>query len=506
MTIFKLVIGLLAAVGVNGAASFGPTNPGMQIALTNAGLNYAREIGVPILLTALKSAAIPDFTENVETPVGHIKFTLSGIHIESDTVASSTIDSSPTGLSLALTGVGIAINGHWHYREDSWPHVSDSGSLDANTHGASISATITFGATKTGQPSLHVASCTSNVGDLSVEFHGGASWLYNLFKGPIADAIKKALQPQLCSLATAEINTVANQALAKLPLNISLGDGVDFDLGLLAAPKDTASYLTTQHKGEFFYMKNSTNAPFATPAISVPATLPRMMYIWITTFLADSAGYAYQLAGVLDFTITNSMIPSTIPIQLNTSCFATVAPGLAKAHPNAGMVLQFNALPAPVNTTTNSSGLNVSLQFGAQFLVILPNGTKTPAFQLHTTTVAAGIVDCAQNVSTKGWSVRFALREVSLELKLQASQYGPVDAASLQELVDFVVQGIVLPQLNKAGAKGIPIPIVDGVQFVKPEIVFGPDWVRVDTDVSYTPTAAAATAAAATATQSNAQQ
>ena len=42
---------------------------------------------------------------------------------------------------------------------------------------------------------------------------------------------------------------------------------------------DTASYLTTQHKGEFFYMKNSTNAPFATPAISVPATLPRMMYV-----------------------------------------------------------------------------------------------------------------------------------------------------------------------------------------------------------------------------------
>ena len=58
--------------------------------------------------------------------------------------------------------------------------------------------------------------------------------------------------------------------------------------------------------------------------------------------------------------VTNGMIPASIPIQLNTSYFATVAPGLAKAHPNAGMVLQFDALPAPVNTSANPSGLNVS--------------------------------------------------------------------------------------------------------------------------------------------------
>lgn len=132
----------------------------------------------PTLQAALKTASIPDFTDNVDTPVGHVKFTLSGIHIESDAVTNSSIASSAAGLSLSLSGITIAIKGHWHYREDSWPHISDSGSLDANTHGASIGATITFGATAAGQPSVHVAACTSNVGDLSVEFHGGASWLY----------------------------------------------------------------------------------------------------------------------------------------------------------------------------------------------------------------------------------------------------------------------------------------------------------------------------------------
>ena len=62
--------------------------------------------------------------------------------------------------------------------------------------------TITFGITKNNAPQLHVGTCSASVGSLNIKFHGGASWLYNLFKDPIADAIKKALQPQLCSLAT----------------------------------------------------------------------------------------------------------------------------------------------------------------------------------------------------------------------------------------------------------------------------------------------------------------
>jgi hypothetical protein len=212
--------------------------------------------------------------------------------------------------------------------------------------------------------------------------------------------------------------------------------------------------------------------------------------VWVTSYLANSAGYAYSQAGVLDFTVTPSMIPPTIPIQLNTSSFAAVAPGLAKAHPNAAMLLQFNAQPTPVSTRASTAGMNVTLTFAAEFKVRLANGSDTPAFTLNTTTLAKGDVRCAQNISTKVWSVRFNLTEVALELVLHSTEFGPVDASSLQMLVDYVVQGIVLPQLNHAGSKGIPIPVVDGVQFVNPEIVFGPDWVRVDTDVKYIPSAA----------------
>ena len=64
------------------------------------------------------------------------------------------------------------------------------------------------------------------------------------------------------------------------------------------------------------------------------------------------------------------------------------------------------------------------LQFNAQFLVLAKNGTKIPAFALHTETVAAGDLTCAQNTSTKVWAVRFNLTEVSLNVTLKESAYG----------------------------------------------------------------------------------
>ena len=46
-------------------------------------------------------------------------------------------------------------------------------------------------------------------------FHGGASWLYNLFKGMIGDSVKSALGKELCPILVQEMGT-ANAALEKL--------------------------------------------------------------------------------------------------------------------------------------------------------------------------------------------------------------------------------------------------------------------------------------------------
>ena len=51
-----------------------------------------------------------------------------------------------------------------------------------------------------GHATLTATSCLLTVGGVSVKFHGGASWLYNLFDNAISGSIKAAMQDKVLPL------------------------------------------------------------------------------------------------------------------------------------------------------------------------------------------------------------------------------------------------------------------------------------------------------------------
>ena len=54
-----------------------------------------------------------------------------------------------------------------------------------------------LGKTSTGKPNIWTTGCSSTVSDVRVKFHGGASWLYNVFSKAIENNLKKALKKQV---------------------------------------------------------------------------------------------------------------------------------------------------------------------------------------------------------------------------------------------------------------------------------------------------------------------
>lgn len=64
-----------------------------------------------------------------------------------------------------------------------------------------LQVAVLIGADSKGHATLSCSTCSLNIGSLSIKFHGGASWLYNLFSDYISDQLKASIQGQVIAIA-----------------------------------------------------------------------------------------------------------------------------------------------------------------------------------------------------------------------------------------------------------------------------------------------------------------
>ena len=60
----------------------------------------------------------------------------------------------------------------------------------------------------------------------------------------------------------------------------------------------------TTLQGEFFSISNHQEAPFTPNPLPAVNDTGKMMYVWLTEYLADTAGFVYQQAGELNYNVT----------------------------------------------------------------------------------------------------------------------------------------------------------------------------------------------------------
>ena len=62
--------------------------------------------------------------------------------------------------------------------------------------------------------------------------------------------------------------------------------------------------MPTSLQGEFYNRNNPQEAPFSPPALPGVQATDRMMYLWLSDYMADTAGYVYQKAGLMQYELT----------------------------------------------------------------------------------------------------------------------------------------------------------------------------------------------------------
>uniref|UniRef100_A0A4W4E3S0 Bactericidal permeability-increasing protein n=1 Tax=Electrophorus electricus TaxID=8005 RepID=A0A4W4E3S0_ELEEL len=368
-------------------ASFCPdtsgTTAGVKVKLTQKGLEYGQKIGIPILLKKLKAIDLPEMNGSVGVfLIGRVAYSLTGSEMKVLNVRlpQSAVGLVPgIGVSLIISDGYIDTGGNWRVKFLGF--ISDSGTFDLSVCGLTITTTITIKSDGTGRPMVRSANCEASLSHARIRLRGGASWLYNMFNGYINKKVRKELQRKICPLVSENIQKI-NSYMKTLNVLKKIDRYAEIEYGLTESPVVSVSSTELSLKGEFYNIGVHKKPAFAPTPFSLPPNERNMLYMGISAFTANSAGFVYKNAGALRLRITDKMIPRAFPYRLNTKTFEALIPQIAKQYPNMMMKLLVKAATAPTVTFAPN---NVTLQANTTVTVyaIQPNTTLTTLFILN---------------------------------------------------------------------------------------------------------------------------
>uniref|UniRef100_A0A8C5QBT3 Bactericidal permeability-increasing protein n=2 Tax=Leptobrachium leishanense TaxID=445787 RepID=A0A8C5QBT3_9ANUR len=282
-------------------------DPGFVVRLTQKGLDYARDEGMSVLQQQLAKIHLPDFSGSTHIKhMGTVKYSFDSMAVRSFQLPSSQISLVPgVGLKLTISGAFIQVDGQWKI---SYIHISTHGGFDLKVEGLSISVGLRLGSDGSGRPSIAPSDCSNHIGDVKVHISGKFGWLVDLFQHNIEKDLRKAIEDQICPLVSESITTKLEPLLQTLPVTAKIDGVAAIDYSLTGTPLVMSEFVDVPLKGEFFNYGNRSAPPFSPPALSFPAEHSLMVYFGASEYLFNTAGYVYQMAGKLSFTITDDMV------------------------------------------------------------------------------------------------------------------------------------------------------------------------------------------------------
>lgn len=334
--------------------------------------------------------------------------------------------------------------------------------------------------------------------DFDVDIHGSLfSWLYDLIIDLFKDDIKNDLTKAAATALTTTIDSAINNALANMDLIFDLPIPAPYNIAemdfSITGAQVSNDALTAQCAASVNDTRHPTTDPYPGMPVTIAPTPPSvrdgsMLTLTLSTWPFNNALWVFSEAGLLEFPVDQSMLPPSIPIQLNTTAFADIVPGLAKAFPGAALHILLNAPKgfqdrASITTTTTLEVKQLPLLFnftvfnGSQFL---------PAFTVGCPLNAGADISLDKNVSSAETVLLDVTELVCSPIATQWSGYGAVDDSDLGMLVGAVLS-LLRPKINQVLAPGFALPSIDGLTFLDSTISSSNNTVRIGTDVIWKP-------------------
>ncbi|XP_030230092.1 bactericidal permeability-increasing protein [Gadus morhua] len=450
-------------------------NAGVKVKLTQKGLDFGRELAVASLQKKLMTIKVPDISgkERVK-PIGKVRYSVTEMRVVKLGLPSSAIGLVPgTGFSLTITNAFLSLHGRWRVKYLRF--IKDRGSFDLAIKSLSITTSISLRSDNMGLPAVAMASCTTTLGGVSVKLHGGASWLYNLFRRFIEKGLQSQLQKKLCPLVAESVSSM-NQFLKTVNVMAPVDRYAEIAYPMVSSPDISSSSIGLNLKGEFYNIGNHMEPPFSPAPFFLPNQEQSMLYIGLSAFTANSASFVYNKAGTLSLKITDDMVPRSSPIRLTTNTFGVLIPQIAKLFPGLMMVLQLKMTKDPLSSI-EANKVTVDAKSSLTAYAILANTKLAPLFVLNLD------FSVSARVNVVGNKLAGAVTLNRLDMSLGKSYVGDFKVGSLSNIFQIVLKWVVLPTVNVRLKEGFPLPSLGKINLKNTQLQILKGYIMIGTDL-----------------------
>ncbi|XP_067249355.1 bactericidal permeability-increasing protein-like [Chanodichthys erythropterus] len=464
---FVLVLVNLVSVATDSSA-------GVKVTLTQKGLEYGRQLGIDAIQQKLGTIKLSDISGSANVVVGNVEYSLTGMQIGKIGLGNSAVGLVPgTGVKLSVANGFINMRGNWEVKY-FW-FIKLSGSFELSVSELAISTNIAVKNDVTGRPTISIINCAASVGSVNVRFDGGPSWLFNLFACFINTPVRNILQEKICPLVADSIPDM-NRHLNTLNVLAKVDENAEIEYSMVGSPVISNTMIEFGLKGEFYNIGQHTEPPFSPTPFSLVSQATNMLYLGVSAFSINSAGFVYHRAGALRHYITDDMIPSRSLFRLDTKTFGIFIPQMEQMYPGLMMKLLFETVKEP-NVTLQPNNMTVQASGRVTAYAIQPNSTLSPVFVLN--------LEASVSANMYVTELKLAGNVIlnKFDMNLETSNVGQFEVTSLSNIFTNILNFAVIPKINAHLQGGFPLPAIGKMKLMNTQLQVLKDYLLIGTDV-----------------------
>jgi len=402
--------------------------PSLKNALRNQVIIDFKNAVVPIISKQIEHMTLPDI--HTKSSGFDIDVTSIAINIAAFQPSQIAIQFLPGTSSIRFGGNGFSMNGGAHIHA-KWHFISKSMNADVGVSDVSFQVQITF-LSANNKPNIRVDSVNIGLssGNVHIHIHGDIidkilEFLANLLKGHIVGQVVSQLQSKVPPVVTNLINSKLNT----LQTDIEVGQNLNLKYGYPSASFVKGDYMFTGISA-YIHPKNNPNPPPYEPK-DMPefdANNAKGIQFFMGDYLIKSSVDSLYALGGMAMSFEKDMLGHHIKMD----CKASKAPEFAF----------IKAIDVKISATCN---------------VVVDNNPQS-AFTL----IAEVHVNLKEYM--KAAVLFFTIQEAKFT-NLEYKQDHPVDIEWFKNGINSVLEIVVAIVNGDLGQRGIPLPVVQGIDY-----------------------------------------